>query len=721
MHLIIREDRYDASTNAFELSLLFDGNTSFRVALPNPGGEKLCLWEWYFEEYTQSKEPDSLSKKRAGEVEQSILEYGKMLFEATLGSRRVFSHFEAGLRRDRLSGLSIEIDGESTAFHAIPWETLFYDGFDRPLVLLNGTRLFRKNYNPVDYEAKVKPLPYLNLLLVTARPREEEDVNYRTIQRPVVEAVRRAGQRARIYILRPGTYQALVKHLEDKGEGFYHIIHFDVHGNVFSYQDLKRERKKHAVQFSAFNFAADNFQVNWGIRNVKPFEGKRAFLYFESEEKGVAIPVEANELAGQLKQHSIPVCILNACQSAKQDYTGNETSIGKVLVESGMELVLAMRYSVLASAATAFMTEFYRQLFKSISVEQAIGFARRELHHNKNRAVGQNSIELEDWLLPVVFVNKGDVGLGLRDFNSQEEKDSYYLEKASRPSYPAGFNARGLDLLKVEKMLSLQHNHLLVKGGVEISNTLFMQYLAAWWEETNFVEHAFFFSFEDRFWSLPELVEAMAERILPKEEVAGFLQQSPVVQQMELSDKLKEKRCAILLDGVEEDMLPLRDFLRGVTESLVVYACAEEVYWVKELASGCVYELKPLSGSYKQQGPDIVPGVGKPGKEAVPEVTGLTGSPSAPTAPKEHSPTNPLSERLSDIRKLLSRNKLEKAFEQLFAIAPGNEELVVLSASYEQAARDNRMGLFSSDDYNARRNRIVYALLGLVKEMEENG
>ena len=88
-------------------------------------------------------------------------------------------------------------------------------------------------------KAKVSPSPTINVLLVTARPMGRSDVGYRTISRPLVETLRQADLRVKIDILRPATYQALVAQLDvvrtAHGPGYYHVIHFDVHGGLLTF------------------------------------------------------------------------------------------------------------------------------------------------------------------------------------------------------------------------------------------------------------------------------------------------------------------------------------------------------------------------------------------------------------------------------------------------------------------------------------------------------
>ena len=129
------------------------------------------------------------------------------------------------------------------------------------------------------------------------------------------------------------------------------------------------------------------------------------FLFLEGEQAGQADPVEAGELAQRLIDYRIPVVILNACQSGKQ-VGASETSLGSRLMQAGAQLVLAMGYSITVSAARLLMQTLYRQLFEGKDLAAAIRRARLELYNDKGRrAYFNQAIDLEDWLLPVVYEN----------------------------------------------------------------------------------------------------------------------------------------------------------------------------------------------------------------------------------------------------------------------------------------------------------------------------
>ena len=97
--------------------------------------------------------------------------------------------------------------------------------------------------------------------------------------------------------------------------------------------------------------------------DIQPYEGVKAFLSFESEqEDNKSDLVEASELATLLLKHRVPITILNACQSGKQ-IGESETSLGSQLMQAGVQLVLAMGYSVTVSAAELLMRTLYQKLF----------------------------------------------------------------------------------------------------------------------------------------------------------------------------------------------------------------------------------------------------------------------------------------------------------------------------------------------------------------------
>jgi len=152
------------------------------------------------------------------------------------------------------------------------------------------------------------------------------------IHRPIIECIFLSNLLIRPYIIRPGTFKALLEHLDEKEEGFYHIIHLDMHGSVQSYKQIKNNPE----------YIINN---RFGLPDITEFEGERAFLSFESGKEGKSILVEAKILPGLVRDKRIPVCFLNACQSAKQTSFSQGDSLSKLFSENGIQMVIGMRYN----------------------------------------------------------------------------------------------------------------------------------------------------------------------------------------------------------------------------------------------------------------------------------------------------------------------------------------------------------------------------------------
>ena len=221
---------------------------------------------------------------------------------------------------------------------------------------------------------------------MTARPRGGRDVGYRTIARPLIEMLRQTQLPVQVDIVRPGSYRPLVEHLQTvrtrHGVGYYHLIHFDLHGAV-----VNRDRLEQLGSVSPH------------IYKVRP----TAWLFFEDERGDDLDAASAQEIAALLLDYQIPLAVLNACQSG-QETGDSETSLGSQLLQAGVQTVLAMGYSVTVSAATLLMEHFYRTLFDQRDLAPAIAAGRTALYNQKRRrAYFNQQIPLEDWLLPVVY------------------------------------------------------------------------------------------------------------------------------------------------------------------------------------------------------------------------------------------------------------------------------------------------------------------------------
>src|SRR5947208_7321546 len=295
------------------------------------------------------------------------------------------------------------------------------------------------------------------------------------------------------------------------GEGYYHVIHFDVHGAVLTYQQFQHIQKEPAgnpLQYK--RYARDEIQ---------PYDGVKAFLSFEAdneEQENKSDLVEASEVAGMLVKHLVPITILNACQSGKQ-IGERETSLGSHLIQAGLQLVLAMGYSVTVSAAELLMSALYQHLFAGDALAVAIRHARTALYNYKERrAYFDQKIDLEDWLLPVVYQNQ-PVTLQPREF-TQDERTAWFEHKAEEKRYTPpdpqyGFVGRDIDILQIEKRLLTRRNILLIRGMGGAGKTTLLQHLNTWWRTTGLVNQVFYFGYDETAWNRQQIMVAIAQKL----------------------------------------------------------------------------------------------------------------------------------------------------------------------------------------------------------------
>jgi tetratricopeptide (TPR) repeat protein len=582
-------------------TLSFDGAGEYPLAISDPFSktheEKL---EWYFQEYLRFP---MLNQVDAQVAAASISEYGEMLFQQVFGDHEAYARYKECVQAG-IETLRFEIAG-SPDFHRLHWEALKDPLLPHPLAVL--APMVRKNLVPQTVRATLRPSPTVNLLIVTARPGGGRDVAYRTISRPLVEALRQAALRVQIEILRPGTYEALVNHLENvkgrQGAGYYHVIHFDMHGALLTHEQLTAGLETDRLVY----------QTRYGRRDIQPYKGLKAFLFLEGPKEDQSDPVEAGELADLLITHQVPIAILNACQSGRQ-VGATETSLGSRLIQAGAQMVLAMAYSVTVSAAELMMRTLYDQLFAGHELPVAIRRARLELYNRKGRrAYFNQTIDLEDWLLPVVYQNQ-ELRMAVRDF-TPEERTAYFGRQAERYPFPEptyGFVGRDLDILQIEKRLLSERNILLVRGMGGAGKTTLLHHLGAWWNTTRFADQVFYFGYDERAWTRQQILVSIGQRLLTPGEYAAFQPLSLDAQQAMLAERLRARRHLLILDNLEsitatglaiqntlppEEQAALHRFLDDLAggRSLVLLGSRGSEDWLAARTFGRnVYELSGL-------------------------------------------------------------------------------------------------------------------------------
>ncbi|MEU4447435.1 tetratricopeptide repeat protein [Actinosynnema sp. NPDC050801] len=387
------------------------------------------------------------------------------------------------------------------------------------------------------------PRGSLNILVVTARPDGPRDVGYRTVSRPLLEAVRRSELSVTVDLVRPGTWTALREHLraasEEHGSGWYQLVHFDVHGTFTDYASLDSGRRAGRLLF-----ASDK---------VAEFEGRRGFLSFETARDGEPVLVGASEVAALLAEHRVPMAVLNACQSAKQ--TASEAALAQQLVEAGVPTVVGMAYSVTVSAARAAMPVLYERLSRGVDPDLALRAMRRSLFDERARqAYFDQQVELEDWVLPVVF-RQQPLALSLREMTPQEEERflarEALVKEEPRPEY--GFVGRDLDVQAVERRLLLDtnRNQLLLRGMAGAGKSTLITHLGWWWQRTGLVDRVFVFDYADRAWTAGQMIREIAKALLGRVDLARWEELSEQAATQRIVRMLRAARHLLVVDNAE--------------------------------------------------------------------------------------------------------------------------------------------------------------------------
>jgi hypothetical protein len=168
-------------------SVRFDHGPKYPVTIHDPfSPEQEEELEWYFEEHLRFPFTKQVKARRAA---VSIQTYGEHIFNEVFADRQAYSAYKGYLQAG-LSTLQIEVAG-SAAFHALHWEALKDPDLPHPLSL--QVTVVRKNLVASPIQATVRSSPTINVLIVTARPSGKHDVGYRTISRPIVEALGHPG------------------------------------------------------------------------------------------------------------------------------------------------------------------------------------------------------------------------------------------------------------------------------------------------------------------------------------------------------------------------------------------------------------------------------------------------------------------------------------------------------------------------------------------------
>ncbi|KAK3644129.1 hypothetical protein LTR56_004137 [Elasticomyces elasticus] len=382
----------DKTENRWKVEVSYDNN-SWIAQLDDPlSNQQKQDLQWSMESYAQT---DPFETSRSGTAFVKLYNTGEKLLEALQ------------LKAENLSqpsGKELLIDiferHLDSTFHQIHWEVLedpsVWSWDEKPPSSIVVRRSFRSGEQAVS-------LSGLNfrILYVVARPWQDRTkfIDHRLITQSLVKTLDTApgsSVQARLDIVRPGTWAALVNHLErarrDHGKGWYHHVHLDMHGSV-----LRIDGKD--------QYAFEFVELIEKIRQPGP-ETTGAISEDVTEEEGVGRLIPADVVARLFGWHGIKAATLNCCESANARSNAS-SNLAKVFLQRGVKTIVAMSYKVSVTAAELFFQEFYRSLFEhGLHYAEAASAGRASLRRNRERH-GRFGLQVEvhDWVVPVCYVD----------------------------------------------------------------------------------------------------------------------------------------------------------------------------------------------------------------------------------------------------------------------------------------------------------------------------
>ncbi|KAF3906108.1 hypothetical protein ABW21_db0209389 [Orbilia brochopaga] len=314
------------------------------------------------------------------------------------------------------------------------------------------------NIPEVESTGRISRSP-LRVLFCTARSAglPNVDIEYRVIARAVHDALSSliASRQIQMDFVRPGTWEALQSALNSKPTGYYHLVHFDVHGKVTK---------------------------------------KRAFIKLVSREDPTELERrDAVELAHLLAERGISLVILNACESAKSA-SDLESNLAAVLVQNGIKCAIGMSFKLLVSSASTLVPLLYEQLLQNRgAVTLAVHNTRRALvRDTKRKGTLGTVVSLPDAILPVLYqrVDQSEISLWPNLFPVSDTPE--LARAATFPSTLRGeasaIIGRDLDLLRIENALTAESHVIELVGVPGSGRTSFLQFASSWWESTGLVD-----------------------------------------------------------------------------------------------------------------------------------------------------------------------------------------------------------------------------------------
>ncbi|KAH0591658.1 hypothetical protein MHUMG1_10606 [Metarhizium humberi] len=490
---------------------------------------------WYLEDHPVD---DPYSVSRAKETAASLEWYGSCLYSN-------LQPFLTALEIDpRVTPCVLQISGydDGSTIHCLHWETLEQPSLKLQVVVC---RVMGDGPKPSGVDTGRTGGGKPTVLFMTSRLIDDvvTDIDHLPALRGFLDAYSSLPDdiRGDFDVVRPGAFSSFRDALESKPPGYYDIVHLDVHGRVT--------------------------------------EGMGAELRFIDENDWKeALWIHASKIASLLTDRGVKFVVLNACNSAKAS-SNVEANLAATFVGSGISGVVGMSYILTVSAAEIFTRAFYQSfLVRFGDIGVAAAQSRRALCIRKERlARFQMKIQLQDWIIPVVYLSKAALGSQAKDGSLRQVlQGSPTLSPPQSPILPASpSNAligRDYDMFRLESYLA-KHKAVELCGNIGVGKS---SLIGTEWHSTTFAEVEFSWDLHriirnlcDNFsiFALREhLIEKMVNRsqrltrpVLPEQEFHRRIRESARLELRQISGLFMSRRLLIKLDHVDDIFMILED------------------------------------------------------------------------------------------------------------------------------------------------------------------
>ena len=509
--LVIQHLESNESTHTFKILHAQGGAQGEEVTLPDPDSFSVdnhpappltTELAWYLEEFPSN--PSAPHTERADALLRVRKKWGEACFFALFGSGKAHHWYETFYDRG-LEKLTLQISSDDPQIWRWPWETL-QDSYGVPLIY--RCHIQRQPSTPAPpLPQNLYPQDRLHILLIISRP-DGDETGYHILSRHLLELCREQSSPIHVTRLYPPTLECLRTLLKER-PGYFHLLHFDGHGDV---------------KPPPHNPASSKKSLPTPMGN----------LIFEQDDTQPD-PVSAERLAALLAEYPIPILWMYATRPhthAHEAFASVATTVMKVGVSS-----VVMGYTLMERSAKLFISAFHTRLFQSGVLAEAVRTGRQAMFIHPARTCCQGSFFLQDWMVPTLY-QQTPINLTFHPSpHPSPTTDPTYPEEA-RFTGRYGFMGRAGALLHLERALRREKpGAILIHGLAGVGKTTLVQGFLRWLQDSDRLHTKVLWSDFEEVDSAGTLIQRLTEALfttdtIPSEEnqdqaVAEALRQNP--------------------------------------------------------------------------------------------------------------------------------------------------------------------------------------------------